>query len=328
MEYAEDLKKKLEVDDKARGYAEVASAAGVSTPHNLLHMIYEEARKSRMLQEQQCAMMSEMIEMMKQQSLDSKGYSEAIVKRLELQLSVSSDMHKSKESKSMMNKIRAEPVYSSAPKTSASSLYWFESEKISTGAGLIGVCLMRLIGVVYDTVIKVEHPQIPNDFPLDYKHFRSAVDNICKGNIVIILPKPSSIDFKQAASSVGSYVEASTSRLTREQFAEIMNTHTSVMAVAEEVRKRLIRTKGVLGPLQQVCLSMVVYPYVSADGLVRDPDFDVLASVPTLRSVKSRMGALPASAINKYLRYISDGATHFNALRAAQTQSTDSDKAT
>lgn len=150
-------------------------------------------------------------------------------------------------------------------------------------------------------------------YPQSFHSFR-VVDNLSKGSS-IAMPKPSSKEFRDASSAIGSFSASNTVRLKRDQLVTLVQTHTAFMGVVEEVRARIMNTKGVLGPHQYASLALLTYPYVSNDGLFQVPDFDVVASVERNKAAKSRMNGLSTTELNKYLKLVGEGRAHFNALK-------------
>ena len=309
---AEELSKVLE----SSGIT--AQHSGTSTPYHLLLTLTREVAEVRRVQEEQTRQSAAALAVLQQQLEQSVNVSKTLAAQLEEAKSQSATLN------AMLRAMdRPMSMHASQPQAHARTSvpgktltahadreYYYEGEKVSTGAGVVAVVLMQVICAVTDSHMSTAHPDLTNDNTLSFKEMRSVVDAVCKVAPSIQLPRLANTATQETLRHVASTDPSIPTRCTPQHISEVSRECSQVTSVVEQARLRILKCGGVVGPYQQACLSYVRYPYASGNDMLGGGGPSPTSVVHNMRLKNNNLRRLKAMARNVYIGCMLSGKTY------------------
>lgn len=270
--YAEEKKTHDHYLSMSSSFSEASRGSGVATSYDILLNLFNEAKKGTQLQEelvrQNRVIMETLVSM--RDILDDSSKSDKL--NMGVMGEALDSIHKALDrpvvTSSLLSSSLPGTAFQSAPKSSSTAVYYYDSERVSTGPGLISCILHQLICMAADNRITARYPTLPNDHPLSYKELRNIVDIIIRSEASLTSPKPSEPEFQTVAKIVSSHEPGYATRCSVAQISILSASCSRTMSCVEAVRAKLMQCTGILGPRQHICLQSIMYPYASADDVI------------------------------------------------------------
>lgn len=159
----------------------------------------------------------------------------------------------------------------SGPSTPKGENYYYGDTILTSGHSIIGCILMQLDSLL--VAVNVWKPDISDTTDMELKNWSSAVQMVSSANMgqhgALELPKPKSQSVQVALKVVASTMKGRNPPFTSTQLQALMSGCQSVMAVVDEVRKRLLLCPGLIGLSRHMRLSLVEYPFLDSSGDLR-----------------------------------------------------------
>lgn len=321
MEYIRQHLENEAARTMAESMSDSSKATGIVTPYSLMVTLAREVSDMRKQNEELLRQNTVVISMMEQQNEQMKAMLEVMKRQsemMDMQLQASAATLRVTE---RPNVISVPMRQSSVAPPNSMSLKdrYVEGEKVSNGAGLVTAVLYQLVHIVHNEYIRKHHPDITNENSIGYKDMRAVIDGLVKASSrasnVINMPKPSDAASKEALGYITSDSPSIPTQCNMEHIMSMCSQCNSVMATVEKVREILVKCDGIIGPVQQSCLSIIKYPYVENGSLVIDDNVLFKNVLARMRIRNDVVRKFKATNRNAYAELVLSGTPVYLAIK-------------